>query len=80
METRFAAKRAVLYSVDEWREQYSIVRPFDWKIGHPMTSRADVVGSPSGTGAKGAPRRQIVLRCYRAIILGSIVLIVFHLI
>jgi hypothetical protein len=45
-----------------------------------MTSRADVVGSPSGTGTKGAPRQQIVLRCYRAIILVSIVLIVFHLV
>ena len=80
MENRFAAKRAVLYSVDEWREQYSIVRPFDRKTGNLMTSRADVVGSPSGTGTKGAPRQQIVLRCYRAIILVSIVLIVFHLV
>ena len=45
-----------------------------------MNNRADVVGSPSGTAAKGAPRQQIVLRCYRAIILVSIILIVFHLV
>jgi hypothetical protein len=45
-----------------------------------MARRADVVGSPSGTGTKGTPRRQIVLRCDRAIILVSIVLILLHLV
>jgi hypothetical protein len=45
-----------------------------------MTSRADVVGNPSGTGTKGAPRQQIVLRCYRAIILVSIALILLHIV
>jgi hypothetical protein len=45
-----------------------------------MISRADIVGSPGGAGTKGAPRQEIVLRCYRAIILVSIVLIVFHLV
>jgi hypothetical protein len=44
-----------------------------------MISRADVVDSPGGAGTKGAPRQEIVLRCYGAIILVSIVLIVFHL-
>jgi hypothetical protein len=43
-----------------------------------MTSRADVVGSPSGTATKGAPQQQIVLRCYRAIISVSKVLILLH--
>lgn len=45
-----------------------------------MTSRAEVVGGPGGSANKGAPRQQIVPRCYRAIIQVSIVLIVFHLV
>lgn len=42
-----------------------------------MTSRADVVGSTDGEGSKGASGQDIALRFYRAVVLVSIVLIVF---